>query len=110
MVLTCFRNTELENIHAGKVPVSRTGDFSDVTVVDADGRRIPWPEVSHFDDEAMRDLMRQIVDRVYTFQVMAGDPDFQDSIERWIPAALRWDAPKLDEDFMGAIEARHQRV
>ena len=105
MVLTCFRNTELENIHAGKVPVSRTGDFSDVTVVDADGRRIPWPEVSHFDDEAMRDLMRQIVDRVYTFQVMAGDPDFQDSIERWIPVALRWDAPKLDEDFMVARSA-----
>ena len=57
-------------------------------VVDADGRRIPWPEVSHFDDEVMRDLMREIVDRLYTFQVMAGDSDFQNIIERWIPIAL----------------------
>ena len=80
----------------------RPGDFSDVTVVEADGRRIPWPEVSHFDDGAMRDLIRQIVDRLYTFQVMGGDPDFQDIVARWIPAAPRWDAPKLDEDFMGS--------
>ena len=58
----------LEDMHAGIVPVTRTGDFSDVTVVDADGRRIPWPEVSHFDDEAMRDLMRDIVDRLYVFE------------------------------------------
>ena len=102
-VLTCFRNSKLEDIHAGTGPVSRTGDFSDVIVVDADGRRIPWPEVSHFDDEAMRDLMRKTVDRLYTLYVMAEDWEFQQNLERWRSAALAWDAPKLDEDFMGAI-------
>ena len=100
------RNTALEDIHAGKSPVSRTGNFSDVTVIDADGRRIPWPEVSHFDYEAMHDLMRQIVDRLYTFHVKAGDPYFQAVIERWIPLALGWDTPKLDAGFMKGIEAR----
>ena len=40
------RNTKLDNLHAGVVPATRTGDYSDVTVIDADGRRIPWPEVS----------------------------------------------------------------
>jgi len=29
----CFRNTELENLHAGKFPSSKTGDYSDVKVV-----------------------------------------------------------------------------
>ena len=48
MAMFCVRNTELENIHAGLVPVTRTGDYSDVIVIDAEGRRIPWPEVSHF--------------------------------------------------------------
>ena len=47
MALTCFRNSKLEDIHAGRTPVTRTGDYSDVTVIDADGRRVPWPEVSH---------------------------------------------------------------
>ena len=67
MVLLCVRHTLIEDIHAGLVPITRTGDYTDVTVTDADGRRIPWPEVSHIDDNAMRDFMRQVVDRVYTF-------------------------------------------
>ena len=41
MAMFCVRNTKLEDIHAGVVPVTRTGDYRDVTVIDADGRRIP---------------------------------------------------------------------
>jgi len=35
MAQQCFRNTKLEDFHAGKVPESRTGDNSDVKVVSA---------------------------------------------------------------------------
>ena len=38
--------------------VTRMGDYSDVTVVDADGRNIPWPEVSHLGNNTMQDLMK----------------------------------------------------
>ena len=106
MALMCVRNTRMEAIHAGASPVSRTGDFSDVTVVDAEGRRIPWPEVSHFHDEEMKDLMRQVVNRLYTFHSRAADPDFQCILDRWMPVARGWDAPELDEAFVSAIEAR----
>jgi hypothetical protein len=109
MTVMCVRNTKLEDIHAGVVPVSKTGDFSDVMVVDADGRKIPWPEVSHFDDNAMRDLMRQIVNRLYTFQLKTDDPYFQKLIDRWSPAAQKWDNPELDEFFMKTIE-QYQNV
>lgn len=61
MAMICVRNTMLKDLHAGKVPVTRTGDFSDVFVVDAEGNRLPWKEVSRFDDDEMRDLMRQVV-------------------------------------------------
>ena len=105
MAMVCVRNTALEAIHAGKAPISKTGDFSDVIVVDAEGRRIPWPEVSHFDDEVMRDLMREIVDRLFTFRVMGADPDFQAGIERWIPLALGWDEPELDMNMTKGIAA-----
>jgi len=77
MTMMCVRNTKLEDIHAGVVPVSKTGDYSDVMVVDADGRKLPWTEVSHFDDDAMCDLMRQIVNRLYTFQLKTDDPHFK---------------------------------
>ena len=106
MALMCVRNAKLEDIHAGIVPVSRTGDYSDVVVVDADGRQIPWPRVSHFDDDAMRDLMRQVVDRLYTFHVKIDDPRFQAMLAFWRPSTRNWDEPKLDEDLMVPIGAR----
>lgn len=102
MALLCVRNTGLDDIHAGLVPVTRTGDYSDVTVIDADGRRIPWPDVSHFDDDAMRALMRQIVDRLYTFQIRAEEPEFLEKIDHWMQAASRWDDPQLDHSFLAA--------
>ena len=107
MALMCVRNTQLEAIHSGVVPVSRTGDFSDVTVVDADGRRIAWPKASHFDDEAMRRLMRQVVNRLYTCHVKVGDPDFQRIVEPCLTVARGWDAPEVDDGFLAAIESQH---
>ena len=103
MVLLCVRHTVIEDIHAGLVPITRTGDYTDVTVTDAEGRRIPWPEVSHIDDNTMRDLMREVVDRVYTFEVRAKDPDFLKRIERWAQLASGWDEPKLDPFFLSAL-------
>ena len=101
MALMCVRNgTMLEDLHAGIVPVSRTGDFSDVVVTDANGQQIPWTEVSHFDNEAMRELMRQIVNRIYSFHLSIDDPRLHDEIERWYSVSDRWDDPDLDKGLM----------
>ena len=58
IAMMCVRNTILEDIHTGLTP-TRTGDYSDVVVIDADGREISWPEVSHFGDDAMWNLIRR---------------------------------------------------
>jgi hypothetical protein len=79
-----------------RVPVSRTGDGSDVVVHDGEGNRIPWSEVARFDDDEMRALMREIVDRLYTFHLRIDDPLFRAEIERWAAATAHWDAPKPD--------------
>ena len=105
MAMFCVRNTKLEDIHAGQVPATRTGDYSDVTVIDAEGRRIPWPDASNFDDDAMRDLMRQVVDRLYTFQELAGDPGLLRLMERWSTVTRHWDEPKLDRVLLAQVEA-----
>ena len=100
MAMQCVRNTALEDIHAGAGPVTRTGDWSDVTVVDAEGRRIPWPEVSHFGDDDMRALMREIVDKLYTFLLLSREPGFMDCIGIWMRSASRWDEPQIVENFL----------
>lgn len=101
MAMLCVRNTHIENIHAGLTPVTHTGDWSDVTVVDADGRRIPWTEVSHISDDEMRELMRDIVNRLYTFHLCADDPKLQAEIEKWMAVAGKWDEPKIDPRMIG---------
>ena len=39
----CVRNAEIENIHAGKPLMTKTGDYSDVEVIDAEGNKFAWP-------------------------------------------------------------------
>lgn len=106
MAVICVRNTMLENLHVGKVPVTRTGDFSDVFVVDAEGNRLPWTAVSRLDDNEMRDLMRQGVNRLYTFQIRLGEPEFQAFVDRWLGAARKWDEPKHDEGLHGGHDGQ----
>jgi hypothetical protein len=65
IVLECFRNSVLEDLHAGISPSSAAGDYSDV-VVNSPYGAIPWPHVSRFDDEEMRRLMIDVVDRTYS--------------------------------------------
>ena len=103
MAMICVRNTGIEELHAGTVPVTHTGDYSDVFITDADGRQIRWSDASHLDDDQMRSLMRQIVDRLYTFHLKADDQGFRDNLDSWLTVAERWDEPKLDESFLATI-------
>jgi hypothetical protein len=64
LVLKCFRNSVLEELHTGKVPASKTGDYSDVIVHTPFGQ-IPWNELSRFDNAEMKALMVDVVNRTY---------------------------------------------
>jgi len=66
MVLQCFRNSMLEDLHAGISPSSASGDYSDVTVSSPYGVT-PWPKVSRLNDQEMKSLMIDVVDRAYLF-------------------------------------------
>ena len=105
MAMLCVRNSRLEDLHAGFVPVTKTGDWSDVTVLDADGNRIPWRDVSRIDDDEMRALMRDVVNRLYTFQLHAGNPALQAQIKKWMSVAGKWDDPRIDAGVIGGDRA-----
>jgi hypothetical protein len=66
LVLQCFRNSMLEDLHAGISPSSASGDYSDVTVSSPYGT-IPWPKVSRLNDDEMKRLMIDVADRTYRF-------------------------------------------
>ena len=100
LAMMCVRNTGLETLHCGIVPVTHAGDYSDVRVIDADGREITWNDVSHLDDDQMRALMKEIVNRLYTFNISIDVPDFRNSVDRWARLAERWDEPDPDLEFL----------
>jgi len=66
LVQRCFRNSALEDLHAGTAPDSKAGDYSDVVVVTPFGQ-IPWSRLSRFDDREMKILMVDVVQRAFEF-------------------------------------------
>jgi len=64
LVLKCFRNSALEDLHTGMVPDSKTGDYTDVVVHTPFGQ-IPWNELSRFDNAGMKALMVDVVNKTY---------------------------------------------
>ena len=101
MALICVRDTCLETLHSGPGVVSHTGDYSDVIVTDANGRQIPWSEVSRISDDEMRDLMREIVNRLYTFKLRGGEQEFRDHLDRQLTSTQNWDEPRHDWNLAG---------
>lgn len=102
LAVLAVRNTFLESLHAGKVPQSETGDFSDVKVV-SPTEEIPWTEVSRLSDFEMKKLMKQVVDRLYTIllPLLAGEnqEELETLLKRGEEFAEGWDRAEIDPDL-----------
>ncbi len=81
MAAQCFRNTKLEDYHAGVFPSSDRGDFSDVRVVSPYGE-IPWARLSRINDDEMRELMINVVDHCFAFLTVLVAPDGERIVEQ----------------------------
>ena len=97
LVEQCVRNTFLETLHAGTVPGSVSGDYSDVKVVTPYGE-IPWNQLSRISDDEMKTLMIEITNKVFTFLSYAEDLTS-------LGAAARWNRPEIDM----SLERKAQR-
>ena len=97
ITVDCFRNTNIENIHAGITPVSQTGDFSDIYVVDATGKKIAWKDVSRISQEKMRLLNKEISNRVFTLledaATVSGARNLIKRLEFAMRCSVDWDLP-----------------
>jgi hypothetical protein len=106
MAAACVRRGYLEKLHAGFTPVTRSGDYSDVKVIDAEGREIPWNQVSRINQDEMKTLMTGVVNRIHTFLARtlfsgAEDKAFQQALDRTaVPWINAWDEPEYLADFL----------
>jgi len=79
MASRCFRNSMLEDFHAGVVPSSRSADYSDVKVVTPYGE-IRWNDLSRLSDKEMKSLMIDAVNRSYCFLSELFDSPYGDAV------------------------------
>ena len=93
----CFRNTEIEHIHAGKGVITKTGDYSDVKVIDAEGNEYTWQEVSHITNPEMKTLVKGFVNRLYTFLMQGDDARFDKNMDYHKQFTHQWDNPEIDQ-------------
>ncbi|SRR6266545_483558 len=100
LAVLCMRNTFLEDLHSGTVPASKAGDYSDVKVVTPYGE-IPWQRVSRISDEEMKRLMKEVVNKLFTFLCRQEERDFLEAFLRMGGMyAARWDEPEQAEGFV----------
>jgi hypothetical protein len=112
MAAACVRRGYLEKLHSGATQVTRTGDYSDVKVIDADGREIPWNEVSRINQDEMKTVMTGVVDRIYTFLSRTlfsagGDKEFEKALDHAAaPWVKNWDEPKVLDDCLMPVKGK----
>ena len=104
MALMCVEQSKLEKFRQGLCPVTRTGDYSDVVVVDGDGRIIPWQRVARFDADEIRETMRDIVDKLYTCFLNIESPEFTVLRDHQREDMWEWDRPRKDPGLMKQME------
>jgi hypothetical protein len=97
LALTCFRNTRLEDFHAGTYPASEAGDYSDVKVVSPFGE-IPWEKLSRLSDDEMKVLMIEVVHLCYNFLTTLFASGRADELIKFLKEhdpAPKWNDPAL---------------
>lgn len=106
MTAACVRRGYLEQLHCGTTPVTLTGDYSDVKVIDAEGREIPWNNVARINQDEMRTLVTGVVNRIYTFLARTlfsatVDKAFEQALDKAaVPWTKTWDEPKYLAEFL----------
>jgi len=103
LVLNGFRNTYLEDLHAGLVPHSKHDDKRDVVVFSPDGnekfKEIPWKHLSRLDDDEMKKLMIECVNNVYTILENLTNPEFLEKLSKGLENhdfCPEWNEPELN--------------
>ena len=88
---------------------TQTGDYSDVKVVDASGREIPWNEVSRISQDEMKQFMKEVVSRLYTFDRLTQTLEFIESLQRFEASVRQWDDPAMDKYILSLLDSQKLR-
>ena len=104
MGLLCVADSKLGELGEGEGPTTKAGDYSDVVVVDAEGRIIPWQRVARFDAAEMVRMRREIVDKLFTFLLNFEEPELEALRDHRRDETSKWHRPREDSALNKQME------
>ena len=97
----CVRQGFLEGLHFGTFPGSIADDYLDVKVVSPYGE-IPWNGLCRISEKEMKELMKSVVNNIYTVLVNIDNPEFMEALlKNWGDRrTIGWDKPEVVPDLV----------
>ena len=90
LAFMCLNNHFRQPLHSGHDPVSRTGDYTDVMITDAKGRRMPWCQVSRVSSLERKKMMEDVANAIYDFLLNIETENYAGRLEDAYHASIRW--------------------
>ena len=77
-------------LHSGRDPVSRTGDYTDVVVTDAKGRKMAWNQACRVSYREREKMMEDVAEGIYDFLVNIETETYAKRLEDAYRASVHW--------------------
>lgn len=77
-------------LHSGLSPVSHTGDYTDVIITDAKGRKLVWSQVCRVSYPEREKMMQDVADGIYDFLLNVETEAFARRLEDAYRASTHW--------------------
>lgn len=97
IVANCMTSgSTMKMLNAGKEVASKTGDYSDVTIIDAEGNKSTWAETAKILHKDMDAIKKDVTDHIYTFLTNMGNELYLDDfLDRGKRNSINWEEPEL---------------
>lgn len=77
-------------LHNGSFPVSKTGDYTDVFVTDAEGHRTIWCQTCRVSYHEREMMIEDVADGIYDFLLNIETDSYARKLEDAYGASVRW--------------------
>ena len=77
-------------LHSGHDPVSHTGDYTDVMITDAKGRKMPWSHVCRVSYLERQKMMEDVANGIYDFLLNIETEHYAKRLEDAYRASIHW--------------------
>lgn len=95
LAFLCLNEHFKQPLHNGKQPLSKTGDYTDVFITDADGRRIIWCQACRVSAVEKTMIIEDVVSGIYDFLLNMESDAFGRRLEEAYKASKDWKGPRL---------------